>query len=198
MPADWSPDRIALLRTLWADATLSATEIGRRMGINKNQVVGKVHHLGLPNRPPGNTGAPVEQARLDAVAADVRDGLTAPRIAASRGLTVGQVTYIVRKLGLSTDRAAKAQANARKRTAPRPVQPLAKAMRAPLRRAAAAAALLPPARTPLSAGACRWPLWGDERPTQRFCTEPRRDPLCPYCPAHAAIAFTGASAPNAA
>ncbi len=47
---DWTPDVIAHLRTLWAEGH-STAEIGRRMGISKNAVVGKAHRLGLPPRP---------------------------------------------------------------------------------------------------------------------------------------------------
>ncbi len=43
------PGMIETLRRLWAEGH-SGSEIGRRMGINKNQVVGKVHRLGLPKR----------------------------------------------------------------------------------------------------------------------------------------------------
>jgi len=43
------PGKIETLRRLWAEGH-SGSEIGRRMGISKNQVVGKVHRLGLPKR----------------------------------------------------------------------------------------------------------------------------------------------------
>jgi GcrA cell cycle regulator len=38
-------------------------------------------------------------------------------------------------------------------------------------------------------GGCRWPLWGNERPTHRYCDAPRRDVACSYCEGHAAVAF---------
>ena len=43
------PGKIETLRRLWAEGH-SASEIGRRMGLNKGQVVGKVHRLKLPQR----------------------------------------------------------------------------------------------------------------------------------------------------
>ena len=43
------PGKIETLRRLWAEGH-SGSEIGRRMGISKNQVVGKVHRLQLPKR----------------------------------------------------------------------------------------------------------------------------------------------------
>jgi GcrA cell cycle regulator len=60
---DWTEDAIATLRQLWSEG-LSTAEIGRRMGISKNAVVGKAHRLNLAARPspirrlPGAPSAP--------------------------------------------------------------------------------------------------------------------------------------------
>lgn len=48
--ADWDADTVCMLRQLWAEGH-GASEIGRRMGISKNAVVGKAHRLDLPARP---------------------------------------------------------------------------------------------------------------------------------------------------
>ncbi|MFL1463115.1 GcrA family cell cycle regulator [Roseococcus sp. DSY-14] len=47
---DWTNEAIDRLRAFWAEG-LSTAEIGRRMGISKNAVVGKAHRLQLPARP---------------------------------------------------------------------------------------------------------------------------------------------------
>ena len=47
---DWTDEAIARLRALW-DEGHSTAEIGRRLGISKNAVVGKAHRLNLPPRP---------------------------------------------------------------------------------------------------------------------------------------------------
>ena len=47
---EWNEETIGKLRTLWADG-LSTAEIGRRLGISKNAVVGKAHRLSLTSRP---------------------------------------------------------------------------------------------------------------------------------------------------
>ena len=47
---DWTSEAIQQLRALW-DEGLSTAEIGRRMGISKNAVVGKAHRLNLTTRP---------------------------------------------------------------------------------------------------------------------------------------------------
>ena len=46
---DWTQELIARLRALWNEGH-SALEIGRRMGLSKNAVVGKAHRLDLPPR----------------------------------------------------------------------------------------------------------------------------------------------------
>lgn len=47
---EWNAETIERLRGLWAEG-YSTAEIGRRMGISKNAVVGKAHRLNLPSRP---------------------------------------------------------------------------------------------------------------------------------------------------
>jgi GcrA cell cycle regulator len=47
---EWTDETIARLRELWAEG-LSTAEIGRRMAVSKNAVVGKAHRLNLTARP---------------------------------------------------------------------------------------------------------------------------------------------------
>ncbi len=47
---EWNAEAISRLRALWAEGH-STAEIGRRMGVSKNAVVGKAHRLNLPARP---------------------------------------------------------------------------------------------------------------------------------------------------
>ena len=46
---DWNDAAIQRLRDLWADGH-STAEIGRRMGVSKNAIVGKAHRLDLAKR----------------------------------------------------------------------------------------------------------------------------------------------------
>ncbi len=46
---EWPADRTERLRTLW-DEGVSTSEIGRRLGVSGNAVVGKSHRLGLEPR----------------------------------------------------------------------------------------------------------------------------------------------------
>ena len=45
----WTSERIELLKLLW-DEGVTTAEIGRRIGVSKNAVVGKVHRIGLVPR----------------------------------------------------------------------------------------------------------------------------------------------------
>jgi GcrA cell cycle regulator len=47
---DWSDAVVLNLRKLWAEGH-STAEIGRRLGVSKNAIVGKAHRLHLPSRP---------------------------------------------------------------------------------------------------------------------------------------------------
>lgn len=64
---EWSEETIVRLRSLWSEGH-STAEIGRRLGVSKNAVVGKAHRLDLPARP-----SPIR-----------RDGCSAPRRPAPR------------------------------------------------------------------------------------------------------------------
>jgi len=50
LPVPWSPQQVELLRRFWADGE-PASQIGRRLGMSKNAVLGKVRRLNLPVRP---------------------------------------------------------------------------------------------------------------------------------------------------
>ncbi|WP_338664951.1 GcrA family cell cycle regulator [Pararoseomonas sp. SCSIO 73927] len=75
---DWSAEAIEQLRALWAEGH-STAEIGRRMGISKNAVVGKAHRLHLPARP-----SPIQREQAAASAA--------PRPVAAAAPVMGPVT----------------------------------------------------------------------------------------------------------
>jgi GcrA cell cycle regulator len=70
--ADWTPERIATLIALWNEE-LTTSEIGRRLGITKNAVIGKVHRLGLTQRRPTLKDEPelADVVRLDALGANM-------------------------------------------------------------------------------------------------------------------------------
>lgn len=63
---EWTAKSIGQLRSLWAEGH-STAEIGRRMGVTKNAIVGKAHRLDLPARP-----SPIRKQESDGVSAAPR------------------------------------------------------------------------------------------------------------------------------
>ncbi len=59
----WNDEKIAKLKKLWSEG-LTTGEIGKRLGVSKNAVVGKAHRLGLKGRP-----SPIKRQDATAVAA---------------------------------------------------------------------------------------------------------------------------------
>lgn len=47
---DWTPAKIAALTDLWSNEHLTAKQIGKRLGVSSNAVIGKAHRLGLSRR----------------------------------------------------------------------------------------------------------------------------------------------------
>jgi GcrA cell cycle regulator len=178
---DWSAEAIETLRVLWSEGH-STAEIGRRMGVSKNAVVGKAHRLNLPARP-----SPIRR--------DAEAGATPParRIAPPRPL-------------LPMRRLEQEPVPAPAPTAaplPEPVQVVAPLVVAPV---AIVPPPPPPAPTPSpvsvlrafpterprsSARSCCWPLGEPGTAQFRFCG---CDALAgkPYCPDHAAVAYVKA------
>jgi len=104
---DWTEEAIATLRQLWAEGH-STAEIGRRMGISKNAVVGKAHRLNLPARP-----SPIRRPAGQAPAA------RAPRLAPRPGLPRPlPILPVVRAAAADRQEHRPAQITPQARTAP--------------------------------------------------------------------------------
>ena len=89
----WSPEQDAQLRQHW-EAGHSTAEIGRRMGVTKNSIIGRAHRLMLPPRAAvcGSALAPVSDRQRDII----------------RNLWMGEpITAICRLTGLDARRVKK-------------------------------------------------------------------------------------------
>jgi GcrA cell cycle regulator len=165
---EWTEEAIGRLRVLWSEGH-STAEIGRRLGVSKNAVVGKAHRLDLPARPSpirrdGNGGAPRRPAP--------------PRIA---GPTLPPLSSTALP---ANDLAAESGPPARLAPATRP------AMAPPVHRP-----VMPPPPRPAPtprpfarAIACCWPIGEPGTPTFHFC-DADAVPGKPYCEPHAQIAY---------
>lgn len=162
MPAssahDWTSDVIAQLRQLWDEGHTTA-EIGRRLGVSKNAVVGKAHRLRLPPRPtpirhhdPGQS-PPAHRVRTVPELADISPPL-APMVSSAEPLPT------------TSDPLEDVTVTER----PMPVHEAA------------------PPRYVGRITACCWPIGEPGRRGFRFCEEPSV-PRKPYCQVHSRSAY---------
>ena len=76
MAEEWTPERTSALMEYWNQG-LSTSEIGRRLSVTKNAVVGKVHRLNLPKR-----GSPIQAPRTPIMTQPVGDHLKLEKLSA--------------------------------------------------------------------------------------------------------------------
>jgi GcrA cell cycle regulator len=160
---EWTAETIARLRALW-DEGHSTAEIGRRLGVSKNAVVGKAHRLDLPARP-----SPIR-----------RDGSgPSPRTRSPRRVAGPTLPPLVSTHGGPAP-------------APRPAMMQPRPVSAPL--APRPAPVAPPPRMQVAPRpfartvACCWPIGEPGTKSFRFCDG---DALLgkPYCQEHAQLAY---------
>ncbi len=162
---EWTEETIERLRALWAEG-LSTAEIGRRMGISKNAVVGKAHRLNLPARP-----SPIR-----------RDGPGSPaRAPAPRRITGSTLP----PLGAAAEPVAEVVAPPV--MAPMPVVPR------PVVREPVVVVKAPPLRAVSQprigrSSACCWPIGEPGTKSFRFC-DAAASAGKPYCTEHSQIAY---------
>jgi GcrA cell cycle regulator len=156
---DRNAHSIAQLRALWAEGH-TTTEIGRRMGVSKNAIVGKAHRLDLPARPSpirrGGVGKPPVARR--------QRGPTLPALTSypQRSSTLYQLPAVAVDVRQAQQAAAQS---------------------APLVREA-----VPVLTTIRGNKPCCWPIGEPGTRAFRFCDAPNEAGK-PYCPHHCGIAY---------
>lgn len=213
---DWTEDAIARLRLLWAEG-LSTAEIGRRLNISKNAVVGKAHRLALVARPSPIRRDPAGEARPRRPASPRVQGPTLPPLpemadqpSGTNGAGAAEAAGPVREAGLDGEvimRAEMPRSDMAADPAPSVPPPARPAMPAPARPALSRVTPVRPdtarpgaARLGLGqpslvsvrpsprGAACCWPIGEPGTPTFHFCGKPSAQGR-PYCEAHAEIAY---------
>jgi GcrA cell cycle regulator len=176
---EWDDDAIQKIRTLWAEGH-STAEIGRRMGVSKNAIVGKAHRLVLPPRPSPirRDGAPRPQKRAPMPRVS---GPTLPPMVNPVGNQVGNPSGNNEALARSLP----------------PIAPPRVIEQNPAPRPALAALPEPkPVLRPVSLGVrsssrlvgCCWPIGEPGTPDFHFCDGEALNGK-PYCAAHAQVAY---------
>ena len=162
---DWTTEAIDRLRALWAEG-LSTAEIGRRMGISKNAVVGKAHRLQLSARP-----SPIRRDAQSPRPAPAGRSATLPPLRVAAAPAAPRVEQRAPELRAAEHRPIE------HREETRPVA--ANTQRA-------AAVVRPFSRS--SARSCCWPIGEPGTEDFRFCTAEAMAPK-PYCREHSALAY---------
>lgn len=159
---EWNAEAIDRLRALWAEGH-STAEIGRRMGVSKNAVVGKAHRLNLPARP-----SPIR-----------RDVVAAPRPAPARRHTLPPLRAALREPLPQMGAAVAAQ----------PLRRLDAVMTAPAPAVVARPVIATSRPFPrVGVKSCCWPIGEPGTSSFTFCTAEAMIAK-PYCAEHAAIAY---------
>ena len=164
------------LRQLWAEG-YSAGRIGDLMGLSKNQVIGRVHRLGLPKREaPSALHAVKDKPRVLSSARLGAAGVGGSRVAPAAHLNLVRVDA----------------------SSPRPRAAAGTALMSSSLLATSGAGVSKPRPQLFPGRGCQFPLWGDrERPAYgeaRFCDAPARrneagNQDSPYCAQHHAKCF---------
>ena len=162
----WNEETIRHLRDLWAEGH-STAEIGRRLGVSKNAIVGKAHRLDLDARP-----SPI---RRDAVKPQAETAAPFPR---SLGPTLPPLA------SASTVPPVVAVSNVQ------PIRPVAEPVRGPVpaERTPPPVRAAAPALARRPAPSCCWPIGDPGTKAFRFCDDASR-PGKPYCDEHAKLAY---------
>jgi GcrA cell cycle regulator len=159
---EWAEETIVRLRSLW-DEGLSTAEIGRRLGVSKNAVVGKAHRLDLPARP-----SPI---RRDG------SGTAAPRRSAPRRVAGPTLPPLSSTSPIAASGGGSVILPRISALAPKPV-PMPPSAR-----------VAPPAPRPYGRiVTCCWPIGEPGTRSFRFC-DVASEPGKPYCSDHVKLAY---------
>jgi GcrA cell cycle regulator len=168
---DWDDELIQRLVSLWGEGH-STAEIGRRMNVTKNAVVGKAHRLNLPARP-----SPIR-----------RDGAgSAPRPAAPRRLVGPTLPPLPASLSPDLVRGMPLPVDPPRVTAPS-ADPIREARHPGEATAAKPVPVRPAAARSLRPMPCCWPIGEPGTKDFHFC-DAEAIPGKPYCTDHAQIAY---------
>jgi len=172
---DWMTEQIVELRALW-DEGHSVAEIGRRMGLSKNAVVGKAHRLDLPAR----------ESPIRVAGSGARPRQYKPKRAGKNTLPpMDSVPPAERTPGGRTPQPASHKGpRPVQRPSRKPTKPKPKRIKAPAQAPAPSA----PAVAAPAKHLCCWPIGDPGTRDFRFCGAPAK-PGKPYCQQHCDLAY---------
>ena len=164
----WTDEMVEQLKKMWHEG-LTTGEIGKRLNVSKNSIVGKVHRLGLSGRP-----SPIKKKEEEAPQApkNVEKKNTQPQPAEPRTPKETIKETPVPAHAVHTGKEAEPQ------TAPIPTGKTEKTQKGGYNLSL----------TDLDNHTCRWPIGDPKDDNFRFCGKKVRVGQT-YCDEHAAIAY---------
>ena len=186
---DWTDAVILNLRALW-DEGLSTAEIGRRLGVTKNAVVGKAHRLELPARP-----SPIRRGAVAVVAPRRAIGPTLPSMELVEATLPTDERFADHAVVSVVPATSEASAQLQAPSLPmaevgQPARVAAAPLEKPLAQGLRSVPVLRPAASPrrMRVVACCWPIGEPGTRSFRFCDA---ESLAgkPYCESHAQLAY---------
>jgi GcrA cell cycle regulator len=182
---EWTEESIQRLRALWAEG-LSTAEIGRRLGVSKNAVVGKAHRLDLTARPSpirwDSAGTAPRRRERRSPAVPRAEGPTLPPLsstASSLPPAEGAAIAPARRPEAPPRPSVSATAPTAAKPLPRPVPPPPSPPRLQQ---------VPAPRPYGRVVTCCWPLGEPGTKSFHFC-DAASVPGKPYCDEHAQLAY---------
>ena len=179
----WTDEMVEELKRLWAEGVTTG-EIGRRLNISKNSIVGKVHRLGLSGRP-----SPIKKKSEDAPAktaaktpAKEKPAKTAKKETPAKPAAKTPEPAVAEE---KKPAAPKIQAKPSSAETNEEDIKLAKSLNIPLADAPKKEFL---SLTDLDNHTCRWPIGDPKDENFHFCGRKVRLGQT-YCEEHAAIAY---------
>lgn len=164
----WTDEMVEQLRAMWKEG-LTTGEIGKRLGVSKNSIVGKVHRLGLSGRP-----SPIKK-KDDSETSAENTSKAAPKAVKESKEKAAKEN--------SEPKTEKTEKPAAKENAPQPkAEVKAEAPSVPHRHNGKTGL------TDLDNHTCRWPLGDPKDESFHFCGKKVRIGQT-YCDEHANVAY---------
>ena len=173
----WTDQMVEDLRTMWKQG-LTTAEIGKKLGVSKNSIVGKVHRLGLSGRP-----SPIKKKDGDEEhAADNKPALKdkAPRAEKESPKAVSEPA-VKEEAKTAKPSVVTAEKNSEKKESRK--EETKECFKSDLEKSAKAVSLMV-----LDNHTCRWPLGDPKDDNFHFCGKKVKIGQT-YCEEHSAVAY---------
>jgi len=161
MSSGWTDEKIEQLKKLWTEGYTTG-EIGKKLNVSKNAVVGKAHRLGLESRP-----SPIRRVMEAEEGESVAEDIVVP----AKSEVSGNKTRAKVSAGSTGAKTAKEPPQVKKSIAKQPKKKFVKI-------------------EDLSMNSCRWPIGDPKEDDFHFCGKETFNGK-PYCLEHCATAYVG-------